>query len=181
MGDRADLAAFFRLMESSCRRQNTRPNPSRLELLEALWDEFSPQVLLGLVSVRGETIAGLLMVGHGRRLTFWKKGWDSRDQHSFANCLLNVEALGWAFERGYTSVDFGAVDPLIAETLVSGGQLSEQQLRSRHMFNLRLGAEPHLLPPARLLVVNPAMRQFHRLFSQCRPLENWLMQRLGAG
>jgi lipid II:glycine glycyltransferase (peptidoglycan interpeptide bridge formation enzyme) len=180
-GGREDLACFFALMELSCRRQQTAPNPARVELLEALWDEFSPNIILGLAAVHGEPVAGLLMLGHGSRLSFWKKGWDSKDRHSFANCLLNVEAIGWAHDRGYQTVDFVGLDPQIAETLATGGQLTESQLRSRHMFNLRLGAEPKLLPPARLLVVNPVVRQLYHLGSRCRPINNWLQRRLGAG
>ncbi|MDB6114406.1 MAG: hypothetical protein JWQ62_1351, partial [Lacunisphaera sp.] len=179
-GGRQDLALFFALMCESCRRQNTHPNPGRLELLEALWDLFHPHVMLGFAVTNGETMAGLLMIGHGRRLTFWKKGWNASGTKLYANCLLMVEALSWAHDRGYETVDFAGLDHRIAETLISGGLLDESQRRSRHMFNLRLGAEPRILPPARLLVLNPALRQLHKICSQCRPLDNWLMQRLGG-
>jgi hypothetical protein len=181
LGDRSDLPLFFALMCESCRRQNTQPNPSRVELLEALWDMFSPHVVVGFAMADGEAVAGLLMIGHGRRLTFWKKGWNSKGAQLYANCLLMVEALGWAQARGYTLVDFVSLAPDIAEILVSGGLLSEQQQRSRDVFNLRLGAEARLLPPARLLVTNPVLRQLYQLFSYCRPLENWLMHRMIAG
>jgi hypothetical protein len=180
-GERRDLPVFFSLMCESCRRQNTRPNPASVEALEALWDAFSPHIMLGFAVADGESIAGLLMIGHGNRLTFWKKGWNSRGAQLYANCLLMVEALGWAHEHGYATVDFAGLDHGIAETLVAGGTLSEMQLRSRDMFNLRLGAQPQLLPPARLLVVNPVLRQLHRLISHCRPLEQTLMRRLGSG
>jgi peptidoglycan pentaglycine glycine transferase (the first glycine) len=181
IGNRSDIPCFFNLMLESCRRQNSQPNPSRPELLEALWDAFSPRVLLGLASCQGELVAGLLMVGHGSRMTFWKKGWNSHASQSYANCLLNAEALGWAADQGYTTVDFAALDHCIAEILLSGGTLTDSQRRSRYTFNFRLGAVPKLLPPARLLVVNPTLRRLHQLFSLVPALQRRLFQRIGLG
>lgn len=180
-GDRQDLAHFFALMSESCRRQNTRPNPASVDALEALWDAFAPHVMLGFAMADGEAIAGLLMIGHGTRLTFWKKGWNSRGAQLYANCLLMVEALAWAHDHGYATVDFAGLDRGIAETLVAGATLNEEQLRSRDMFNLRLGAEPNLLPPAQLLVLNPFLRQLHRLVCRIGPLEQQIMKRLAPG
>ena len=179
-GDRADLALFFSLMAESCRRQNTQPNPSRVAALEALWDAFSAHIKLGFACVEGEPVAGLLMIGHGDRLTFWKKGWNSRGAQLYANCLLMVEAMQWATDWGYTTVDFAGVDPMIAATLLAGEPLSETQQKSRDMFNLRLGAQPQLLPPAQLLVLNPALRQLHRLATTVPWLEKKLMRKLGG-
>ncbi len=121
------------------------------------------------------------MIGHGSLMTFWKKGWNSQESRSYANCLLNVEALGWAADQGYRTVDFAALAPGIAETLLSGGELTADQRRTRHIFNLRLGAEPKLLPPARLLVINPTLRRLYRLLSLIPAMERGLMQRLGSG
>jgi lipid II:glycine glycyltransferase (peptidoglycan interpeptide bridge formation enzyme) len=180
-GGSADLGMFYELMCATCRRQNTRPNPARLELLEALWSLFHPHIRLGFAWADGAPIAGLLMLGHGSRMTFWKKGWNSSGAQLYANCLLNMEALRWAHDWGYTSVDFGAVDPLIATTLAAGGHLTEEQLRSRDMFNLRLGAVPHQLPPARLLIINPALRVLFLLSDKLPPLSRWLMRKMGAG
>ncbi len=180
-GGRADLPRFFDLMLGSCRRQGTSPNPHRLDLLEALWDEFSPRVYLGLGTVDGELSAGLLMVGHGSRLFFWKKGWNSLASRAYINTLLNVEALGWACDWGYQTVDFAAIDPGIAETILAGRELDAAQLRSRDMFNLRLGARPRLLPPARLLIVNPLLRRLFRLAGRLPGLESAVLSRVGAG
>ena len=180
-GSREDLPAFFDLMLASCRRQGATPNPSRLELLEALWDAFQPKVWLGLATLGGELTSGLFMIGHGRRMTFWKKGWNRLAKNSYANCLLNVEAISHAQNLGYSSVDFAGVNPQIAETLISGKELSPEQLRSRDMFNLRLGAVPHLLPPARLLIINPVLRTAFHLGRKLPPIEKWLMQKMGVG
>jgi hypothetical protein len=181
VGSRADLPLFFSLMLETCRRQRTQPNPSRLELIEALWDAFSPSVLLGFAAHAGKTVAGVLIIGHGHRMTIWKKGWNSQDSHLFANRLLNIEAFGWACDRGYAAVDFVALDAQITETLLSGGKLTEAQRSSRDIFHLRLGARPKLLPPARILVVNPTLRRLHGLLSLFPALQRSLLQRLGSG
>ncbi len=181
LGQRTDLPVFFSLMSESCRRQNTQPNPSRLESLEALWDAFAPHILLGFASAEGEDIAGLLMIAHGPRLTFWKKGWNSQGAQLYANCLLMVEAMTWARERGFSTVDFAGLDSEIAETILAGRTLTEEQLRSRDNFNLRLGAEPHKLPKAQLLIINPIFRVVLQTLRRCPPLDNLLMKRLGAG
>jgi hypothetical protein len=180
-GTRADLRQFFELMAETCRRQQTPPNPSRPELLEALWDALRPRMWLGMASAGGETLAGMVMIGHGRRLTFWKKGWNARGLHLHANTLLMLECLDWACAGGYAEVDFLALDLRIAETLLSGGTLTDEQQRSRDKFNLRLGAQPRLLPPARLLVVNPVLRALYRFACRSRKIENALMRRLGPG
>jgi hypothetical protein len=121
------------------------------------------------------------MVGHGNRLTFWKKGWNSHESKSYANTLLNVEALGWAFDRGFRFVDFAAIDVGIAEILLAAGKLTDQQRSTRHMFNLRLGATPRLLPPARLLILNRAIRRVFSFCCQIGPLNKLLMQHRTLG
>lgn len=178
-GGRDELPLFFSLMCESCRRQNTRPNPGRVEALTALWDAFTPHARLGFADVEGETIAGLLMIGHGPRLTFWKKGWNSRGAQLYANCLLMVECLEWATNWGYALVDFAGLDHMLADTLLRGEPLNEAQQRGRDMFNLRLGADPQLVPPAQLMILNPVLRQLHRLATAVPAIERKLMQGLG--
>jgi lipid II:glycine glycyltransferase (peptidoglycan interpeptide bridge formation enzyme) len=159
-GRRDDLPKFFQLMSETCVRQKTLPNPSRVELLQALWDEFQPQVWLRLASVSEEIIAGLLMIGFGDRLILWKKGWNYKRSDAHPNSLLHVDTLHWANAKGYKHCDFVGIDRSIAETILEGRALTEAQIRSRHMFNLRLGATPLLLPPAQILVVSPVIRLF---------------------
>jgi hypothetical protein len=118
------------------------------------------------------------MIGHGRRLTIWKKGWNSEATRFHANSLLMVEALGWAAENGYSFVDLVAIDPGIARTVLSGVALSGPQLKSRDLFHLRLGAQPELLPPARVLIVNPHLRWIWSKLERYTPLAPLLMKRL---
>jgi len=177
-GDRTDLPHFFELMCESSRRQKARPNPSRVESLETLWDRFNPKVFLNFTRVANHDVAGLLMIGHGRRLTIWKKGWNSEATQFHASCLLMVETLVWASENGYSSVDLVAIDPGIARTVLSGVALSGPQLKSRDLFHLRLGAQPKLLPPARVLILNPRLRKVWSYLERRTPLAPILMRRL---
>ncbi len=152
------LPQFFELMKQTCVRQGTFPNPARIEVLEAIGAEFKPHVRLALAQVNGTPVAGLFMIGFGNRLTFWKKGWNFDGDESRANSLLHLESLRWACAVGYRTVDFAACDRQLAESLLAGRPLSLGQQQSRHMFNLRLGASPRVLPPAHLLVLNRALR-----------------------
>jgi lipid II:glycine glycyltransferase (peptidoglycan interpeptide bridge formation enzyme) len=178
-GGRSDLKTFFDLMSETCVRQRTRPNPSRLELLQALWDAFGSRISVAFASHEGDVVSGLLMIAHGPRLTFWKKGWNSRQSRCYANCRLHVEALEWASKAGYSYVDFAGMDPGIAETLLAGRDLSETQRASRDGFNLRLGVIPKRLPQARLRVSNPVWRRFVTLARRWPRFEDELMRRLG--
>jgi hypothetical protein len=180
-GDRNDLGRFFELMAETCRRQGTRPNPARLEVLQALWDAFQPHALLGLAIHNDEVQAGLLMIGYGHRLTFWKKGSASGGSSLHVNSALNVEAFSWGGGLGYTLGDFGGVDPNIAQALLEGETMTEEQRQGRHMFVLRLGATPKLLPSAHLLVLNPVVRTLYHLATRIPSLERTLMRKFSVG
>lgn len=181
LGGREDLRLFFELMLGSCRRQNVVPNPSRLDLVEALWDEFQPTVRVGFACAEGHTVAAVLLLGHGSRLFVWKKGWNSAVPRLGVNTYLNFEALNWASEWGYRTVDFVAMDPAIADTMLAGRELSQEQQRSRDMFHIRLGAKPRRLPPARLFIVNPILRRLFRWAGKWPALEAAILARTGMG
>jgi hypothetical protein len=158
-GTRADLPQFFSLMCGSCRRQHEVPNPSRVQLLEALWDAMPGRISLAFAEHDGHRLAGLAMIAQGRRIVFWKKGWDSEQPRLYANQFLMTECLIRASAMGFAEADMLSMAPDIAAAILAGQPLSEEQSRSRDRFNLRLGARPKFLPPAHLLVVNPALRR----------------------
>jgi hypothetical protein len=157
-GTRDDLGPFFGLMCESCRRQQTSPNPDRVELLEALWDAFPDKVRLAFAEHGGRSHAGLLLIEQRDTLVIWKKGWNSEQPRLFMNQFLNTECLMWAAQRGFLSADVASMAPDIAAGLLSGGRLAEEHRQSRDIFHLRLGARPKMLPPAHLLVVSPVLR-----------------------
>lgn len=157
-GSRRDIKLFFDLMVKSCRRQGTTPNPSRVDVLEAVWDAFWPRVRLSFARVEGATVAGLLQIGFGKRLTLWKKGWDETHSREHPNALLYADALFWAARNGYEEYDTVAFDRDMAERFLAGRCLTDDQLRSRHLFHVRLGGRPVLLPEARIYMSNPIAR-----------------------
>jgi hypothetical protein len=158
-GTRNDLAPFFRLMCESARRQQQIPNPARVDLLETLWDAFPDRVSLAFAEHAGCRLAGLLMIRHGDRIVFWKKGWNPEQPHLFVNAFLETECLIWASALGLGSADVVSLSPEIAAKVLANERLSDEQGRSRDVFHLRLGVRPKLLPPAHLIVVNPLLRR----------------------
>jgi hypothetical protein len=157
-GGRSDLPEFFRLMCESARRQHQVPNPPRADLLYALWDAFSDKISLAFAEHGGRRVAARLIIEQGHRIIFWKNGWHP-DQPDNANQFLTTECLLRASVTGHESADVVSMSPEIATRLLANEDLSEEQRRSRDAFHLQFGARPKLLPPARLLIVNPALRR----------------------
>ncbi len=151
-GGRSDLPCFFELMCHTCRRQGVVPNPARVESLYRRWDAFGPDIRLMLAAMRGEAVAGLLLLKFGTRCTFEKKGWNEKHYAAHPNTLLNVEALFRAAAWGCSSVDYCAMDRALAERMLRGENVEQELAATRHAFNIRLGAKPKLLPPAQALV-----------------------------
>jgi hypothetical protein len=72
------------------------------------------------------------------------------------------ESLRWACEKGYRAADFCAFDKKMAVAMLNGQPLSEEQEKSRHTFNVRLGGSPRLLPKAMVYFPNPVFRFAYR-------------------
>jgi len=159
-GNRADLAKFFELMCLTCERQGgVRPNPGSVHAFETIWDHFQPHgCRLTLAESDGGVVAGLFCLTVGKRITFWKKGGTAGALALQPMPLLYHESMAWAADRGFTVVDFAGLRSDIAATLLQGGELSEEQTRSRDFFNLGYGGSPVVLPPPMIYFANPLMR-----------------------
>lgn len=177
-GSRSDLPRFFALMSESSRRQGSAPNPSRVELLEILFDRIAPDLHLMLVEAEGRVVAGLALIAQGGHLTFWKKGWDAGSGVARVNDFLNAQGLFWAADQGYAVADFAGMDPRVGARLAAGESLDEDMRRGRDAFNYRLGARPLFLPPAHLWLSLPVWRWAFRLARSRPALEKRLMARL---
>lgn len=147
-GTRENLPRFFDLMCQTCRRQGVAPNPARVDALYRRWEAFGSDIKLLFAKVHGELVAGLLLLRFGRTCTFEKKGWNEQASEAHPNTLLNVEAMIRAAEWGCEFVDFVAMDRGLAERMLKGEDVEQEVARTRHAFNLRLGAKPVLLTPA---------------------------------
>jgi hypothetical protein len=149
-------------------RQGSKPNPASETALCQIWHCFAARnsIRLTLATLGDRTLAGMICLLHGDRATLWKKGATPDSSDSRANHLICFEALQWAQEKGYTHGDFYAVRRDIAETLLAGNSLSEEQNSSRDRFILGFGGAPRLLPTARILLPNPWLRGLYRVTSK---------------
>ena len=168
-GTAADVAPFFELMRSTCKRLRTQPNPASVESLENLWRTFdrSGAIRLTIADVEGVPTAGHLAINFGRRSSLWKKGWNGLNGHLHPNELLEDDAFAWAGSNGYEICDFCAIDREVAEQLLAGKPFPSGPKHSRDAYNLRFGGYPALIPRAQLLVLNPMLRWGYRVFSRC--------------
>jgi peptidoglycan pentaglycine glycine transferase (the first glycine) len=164
-GDEADLNAFFQLMLATCARQKEkRPNPETVEQLQLVWRVFHEKnhIRLSLAICEGEIVAGLVLIMFGSRVSSWKKGWSGQYRERHPNELLQTESIEWAVAQGYRCYDFVGLNRNIAEALFHNRELSEEQLRSRDIFNLGFGGKPELLPESRVYVHNSLLAAMYR-------------------
>jgi peptidoglycan pentaglycine glycine transferase (the first glycine) len=159
-GTEEDVDLFFYLMSATCKRQGVKPNPSTEEALRHLWLTFSKRNCLRVTfaEYNHEVLAGGLNIVFGKKVNLWKKGWNFKHPDCYPNDLLYYEILHWASSNKFDHCDFIAFDRGIADALQRGTPLSDAQRKSRHIFNLRLGGVPKLLPPACVWIANPLLR-----------------------
>jgi hypothetical protein len=159
-GTENDIGLFFSLMSDTCERQGVKPNPPTEEALRQLWVTFSRHNCLRVTfaEYNHEALAGSLNIIFGKKLNLWKKGWNFKQPDRYPNHLLYYEILHWACANKFKHCDFIAFDRGIADALLKGAPLSDEQEKSRHIFNLRFGGVPKLLPPARIWIANPLIR-----------------------
>jgi lipid II:glycine glycyltransferase (peptidoglycan interpeptide bridge formation enzyme) len=159
-GTPEDVGLFFNLMNETCKRQGTRPNPGSVEALEQLWRTLSRhnQLRVFFAEYDHEVIAGLLNIVFGKKVSLWKKGWNFKGLDRYPNDLLYYETLHWACTNNYNHCDLVSLDPNIADAMLNGRQLSATQQKTRDMFNIRFGGAPQLLPPARIWIENRFIR-----------------------
>jgi hypothetical protein len=164
-GAEGDLPRFFELMEATCRRQSTRPNPASLDAVRRLWHLFSEtkSIRLTFAECQGSAPAAKLSLVFGDRMTVWKKGWDGTHGQWHPNEMLEYDALTWAHDHGCSVCDFCSFNRTAAVRMINGGQAgTEQSLSSRDEYHMRFGGFPKLLPSARILVPNAFLRWWYR-------------------
>ena len=159
-GTDEDIGLFFNLMSATCQRQGVKPNPPTEKALGELWHTCAKHSCLRvtIAEYHNEVVAGSLNIVFGKKINLWKKGWNFKYPDLYPNDLLYYEMLHWACSNQFNHCDFIAFDRGIADALRTGTPLSEAQEKSRHIFNLRFGGVPKLLPPARIWIANPLIR-----------------------
>lgn len=164
-GSNRDLPVFFDLMRSSCRRQGVNPSPRRIDFLHSLWGAASPSgsIKLFFAEYEDTPVCGLLCIIFGRRVNFWKKGWNESEGNRHPNELLMSKSLEWAASKGYEDVDFGSFDDESAVAMLRDANGPAEYRSSRHFFNARFGGRPMILPAAMIFIPNPLLRLAYRL------------------
>jgi lipid II:glycine glycyltransferase (peptidoglycan interpeptide bridge formation enzyme) len=159
-GTEKDIGLFFNLMIATCNRQGVKPNPPTEKALRQLWLTFSKHncLLVTFAEYNHEVLAGSLNIVFGKKVNLWKKGWNFNYPDRYPNDLLYYDILHWACSNKFNHCDFIAFDRSIADALQKGAPLSDAQEKSRHIFNLRFGGMPKLLPSARIWIANPLIR-----------------------
>jgi len=167
-GNEKDIGTFFQLMLETCKRQGTQPNPSSELALKALWENAQAfgGCRLTLAEHNGRSIAGQFCIPFGKVLRMWKKGSLPEYLRLHPVEMLYQETMSWAYLNGYQCCDLIELDRNIAEALLNGFPLTEQQKKSRDTFNLGFGGYPVILPDAFIHFPNSILSHSYRLLSK---------------
>lgn len=179
VGDEADLPMFFDLMLGTCVRQGTDPNPATLEAVRTLWQHFrkADQIRISFVEHSGRVLACIMSLRFGKRVTLWKKGWNSEGLKLYPNDLVFYEAMEWAESIGAEIVDFVGMDPEMARAYIAKQPFTPEQIASRYFFLTRFGGVSQILPAAVIYFPNPVLRF---LYPKITPLLQWWEKRKKA-
>ena len=163
-GSAGDIDLFFRLMVSTCERQEKRPIPSTAAGLLRVWNAFHERHLirLNIAEADGKAIAAGLTLLFGKRATLWKKGWSGEGNQYHPNNMVTFEAIEWAQQRGFETFDFADMALPLADTLLSGGRPTEEMKRCVSFFNLGYGGYSLRVPDAFVHIRNPVLRFVYR-------------------
>jgi hypothetical protein len=164
-GGEKDVSMFFRLMVTTCERQQTKPSPAAEATLLEVWRVLNNRgcAQLFMAECEGEPLAGMFCLCFGDRVTGWKKGWSGQHHDRYPNQLVLLEAIEWSHRQGYKFFDFAALSLDIASTLLRGESLSENQKKSRDFVHLSYGNLPMLLPKSQIYISNPVFRFAYRI------------------
>jgi lipid II:glycine glycyltransferase (peptidoglycan interpeptide bridge formation enzyme) len=165
-----DVAAFHRLLSATAARKGFAP--LSLEYLNAQWSALAPSgaVKMLIAEFEGRPVAGAWLTVFGGTVTSRLVGWDADDVGKLqVNVALHWHAVRLARSIGARIYDFGGFDRDAAQTLLSGGTVSEEFRQSPHDFKLHFGPTPVVFPRAHFLLLN---RFANRL---ARPLASKLL------
>jgi peptidoglycan pentaglycine glycine transferase (the first glycine) len=119
-GDEADLAAFYRLMEATARRDGFGIHSRAY--YEATYRLFVPQGRgrLLLAKTDGRLLAGLMVLGFGRSACYLVGASSDEQRNLMPTYLLQWEAMLWARDQGYPVYDLWGVPDEEEVTLEAG-------------------------------------------------------------
>jgi len=160
----SDLAAFYNLMEMTCRRQGLRPNPANEDVLATIWKLYHPpgKMRLFVVKSGSEIVSAGLLLAFGPRACIWKIGWSGQRRESKPNDLLHWGAIRWAKEQGYRLFDFCAIDPSVVDA-AGRNSVPRRLMKSPSFFKLGYGAAMVPYPTSLVFFRHGCVRVLYRL------------------
>lgn len=108
---KADLRVFCRLLSMTRARRGLPQQPS--VFFEALWDELRPpdQLTVLIAQKDGQAIAAVLLLTYKDRVSVEYAASDESFLNYSPIHFLFWEAIKWASERGFRTIDFGRTSP----------------------------------------------------------------------
>ena len=161
-GDRRDLPVFHRLLEATASRQGF--TPYSLDHFEEMWDILAPagQMALFVVEFDGEPVSAQVVVGFGDTVITKNSGWSGEHSRFGPNHVLEWTTMMWAKEAGYVRYDLEGIDPVAAQRLVDGGELTPEMRRQPFYWKMGFGGEVAVFPPPYLAITSPLLRHLYR-------------------
>lgn len=159
-GEAADLHRFFQLMAATCIRQKTAPSPSSSEFLQRLWHAMPAQYQLRLrfAEFDGKCVAAWLCIPFGKKVTFFKTGWERESGGLHPVTVLIHEALLWAHQNHFIECDFAGLHPALAAKLEANQSFSEEEKKLRDFYKTGFGGVALRLSPPMAYVPNRLAR-----------------------
>lgn len=166
-GNKNELSIFFEIMNKACLRQKVKPNPSSLEIVNLIWDLFSPSGLVKLffLEKEGEIVSGCLAFLYQETFLPWKVGWSGKYSSSKPNDAMHWNLILWAQENGYKYYDFGSAKVNHAEIILDKKKnISRKVLKSSTFFKLGFGGKLIYLPKSSIYISNKFYRTLYRCY-----------------
>jgi hypothetical protein len=118
-----------------------------------------------------------LRVAFGDTVICKKRGWSGEFGSLRPNVALEWAAIHWAKQAGYRYYDFEGLPRTIAEAVLRGEGLPEENRQSPASYKLGYGGDVRILPDALAYFSNPLIRCGHRVVYP--RISNWpIVERL---
>jgi lipid II:glycine glycyltransferase (peptidoglycan interpeptide bridge formation enzyme) len=169
VGGSEDVGVFRNLVASTADRQGFSPPP--VAHLAAMHDVMAARghARLFLAEADGTAVAGILTIAWGDSVVYKRGGWSGDRPDLRPNEVLHWEAMRWAKQAGFHYYDFDGIDGDVAEIVLRGEPIPDDELQSVTRFKLGFGGVPEMRPPVLSFVSNPVLRfGYQKVFPRVR-------------
>lgn len=163
-GTEDDLPIFSRLKDiQSARLGYARRSP---DYYEVLWRAMAPRGHIGLLvaEYEGEPVVAQLVIPFGEVCRHMERVWSGAHPELRLSERIEWEDIKWAKSQGYRFTDFEGIEPELANAILRGEGVGNDQKYSASVFKLRFGGDIVIDPPSFDYVYNPLLRfAYHRI------------------